>query len=117
LTKRRWAKCGKHVKKPWWETNLHARYIKIKQKDGHLGPYPRILNPRDVQHMIFQGNDMGPFWLSERERDEQHHDKLGNHPMLVKTRKRVKYLCLFIFVIHASNSVQSRTKLYPCGLL
>jgi hypothetical protein len=69
LTKRRWAKCGKHVKKPWWETNLHAQYIKIKQKDGHLGPYPRILNPGDVQHMIFQGNDVGPFWLSERERE------------------------------------------------
>ena len=26
--------------------------------------------------MIFQENDVGPFWLSERERDEQHHDKV-----------------------------------------
>ena len=40
----------------------------IKEKEGYLGLHPRILNPRDVQHMIFQGNDMGPFWLSERDR-------------------------------------------------
>jgi hypothetical protein len=39
----------------------------IKEKEGYLGPYPRILSPGEVQHMIFQENDVGPFWLSKRE--------------------------------------------------
>jgi hypothetical protein len=37
--------------------------------------------------------------------------------MFVKTRKRVKYLCLFVLLVHASNSAQNRTKLYHCALL
>ena len=36
---------------------------------------------------------------------------LGNQPMLVQTRLRVKYLCLFVLLVHASNSVRNHTKL------
>jgi len=37
--------------------------------------------------------------------------------MLVRTRQRVKYLCLFVLLVHASNSVRNRTKLHRCALL
>jgi hypothetical protein len=37
--------------------------------------------------------------------------------MLVRTRQRVKYLCLFVLLVHASNSVCNRTKLHRCALL
>ncbi len=42
---------------------------------------------------------------------------LGNQPMLVQTWHRVKYLCLFILLVHASNSVCNCTKLHCCALL
>jgi hypothetical protein len=42
---------------------------------------------------------------------------LGNQPTLVQTRQRVKYLCLFVLLVHASNSVRNRTKLHRCALL
>jgi hypothetical protein len=42
---------------------------------------------------------------------------LGNQAMLVRTRQRVKYLCLFVLLVHASNSVRSCTKLHRCTLL
>ena len=37
--------------------------------------------------------------------------------MLVKTRKRVLYFCLFVVLVHASNSVRNRTKLHRCAVL
>jgi hypothetical protein len=42
---------------------------------------------------------------------------LGNQPMLFKMQKMVKYLCLFVLLIHASNSVCNCTKLHCCALL
>ena len=42
---------------------------------------------------------------------------LGNQPMLVKMRKRVLYFCLFVVLVHASNSVRNRTKLHRCEVL
>jgi len=37
--------------------------------------------------------------------------------MLPKTRHRIKYLAVFILLIHASNSVHNRTYLHRCALL
>jgi len=37
--------------------------------------------------------------------------------MLPKTRRRIKYLAVFILLIHASNSVRNRTYLHRCALL
>jgi hypothetical protein len=48
----------------------------IKESHGYLGPYPKMHNPGDVQHMVFTKNDPGPFWLSETEREEQCHDTI-----------------------------------------
>ena len=36
----------------------------IKQEKGYLGPYPHTLQVGDIQHMMFQPEDDGPFWLS-----------------------------------------------------
>jgi hypothetical protein len=44
------------------------------------------------------------------------HDN-SNPPMLVKTRHRIKYLALFILLIHISNSVRNHTYLHCCALL
>ncbi len=48
----------------------------IKESHGYLGPYHKILNPGDVQHMVFTESDPGPFCLSEREREEQRQDTI-----------------------------------------
>ncbi len=37
--------------------------------------------------------------------------------MLAKTRHRVRYLALFILLIHASNLVRNRSYLHRCTLL
>ncbi len=39
--------------------------IKIPYKEVEIGPYPRILNPGDVQSMIFTTLDSGPFYKRE----------------------------------------------------
>ena len=50
------------------------RETQIKQEKGYLGPYQRILQPGDTQKMIFEGNDVGPFWMSPEERENRRHD-------------------------------------------
>jgi len=48
----------------------------IKEERGYLGPFSWILNLGDVQHMIFQPSDPGPFWFNEREKEENQKDKV-----------------------------------------
>jgi hypothetical protein len=48
----------------------------IKEVDGYLGPYPKVLKPGDVQSMVFKESDAGPFWLTEQERIEQRYDQV-----------------------------------------
>ena len=43
---------------------------KIKQTNGYLGPYQRILEVGDEQHMVFQEGDNGPFWMTPQERED-----------------------------------------------
>ena len=51
----------------------------IKQEEGYLGPFPRMLGPGDTQFLIFSASDTGPFWMSDAEREESRFDKfLGN---------------------------------------
>ena len=37
--------------------------------------------------------------------------------MLAKTRHRVRYLALFLLLIHANNSVRNRSYLHRCAIL
>ncbi len=36
----------------------------MKQEKGYLGQFPHILNPGDVQSMVFLPGDEGPFWMT-----------------------------------------------------
>ena len=42
----------------------------IEQEDGFLGPFPRILKSSDIQSLVFCESDSGPFWLSDRQRED-----------------------------------------------
>ncbi len=44
------------------QSKLHTSLMK-KEKD-YLGQLPRILNPGDVQSMVFMPGDGGPFWMT-----------------------------------------------------
>jgi hypothetical protein len=44
-------------------------------------------------------------------------EHLAINPCSSKCEKRVKYLCMFVLLVHASNSVHNRTKLHRCALL
>jgi len=52
---------------------LYVWYIN-QRKEGYLRPFSQILNPGDVQYMVFQDKDVGPLLLCETEREEQHHN-------------------------------------------
>ncbi|KAI2514150.1 hypothetical protein MHU86_43 [Fragilaria crotonensis] len=47
----------------------------IVQKEGYLGPFPRSLGPEDTQLLIFSSLDIGPFWMSDDEKEESRIDK------------------------------------------
>ena len=47
----------------------------IQQEEGFLGQFPRILQPGDVQSLVFlPGSDAGPFWMSDVEREDSRRD-------------------------------------------
>jgi hypothetical protein len=52
------------------------RETKIKEVKGYLGPYltPGTLQPGDIQSMVFQPTDSGPFWMSPEEQEKRRHD-------------------------------------------
>ena len=47
----------------------------IAQEEGYLGQFPRVLEPGDIQSLVYSQADIGPFWMSCIERDESRHDK------------------------------------------
>ncbi len=54
--------------KSFRDKQAHLSDTVIKECDGYLGPFPKILRPSYVQSMVFKESDIGPFWLSEQER-------------------------------------------------
>ena len=48
----------------------------MKQENGYLGTNPRILNPGDIQFMVFQTGDTGPFWMTEQHQEAQQKDQV-----------------------------------------
>jgi hypothetical protein len=51
------------------------RYTIIVQEQGYLGAFQRILQPRDIQTLVFSQSDSGPFWMSNLQKEESQHDK------------------------------------------
>jgi hypothetical protein len=56
---------GKHVP---------MRSTVIEAEEGFLGQFQRQLQVGDTQHLVFQSTDIGPFWMSEEERESTRHD-------------------------------------------
>jgi len=48
----------------------------IKDNEGYLGLFPKILQPGDIQSMVFQHDDPEPFWLPAEERLWQRNDEI-----------------------------------------
>ena len=46
----------------------------IKHQQGYLSPFIRILEPGDMQSMVFQVFDIGLFWMTEQDWEAKHHD-------------------------------------------
>ncbi len=65
-----------------WKQAYLCDYL-IKEGDGYLGPYPKLLKSGDVQSIVFKETDAGTFWLIEQERIVQQHDQ-------VEVEKKVK---------------------------
>lgn len=59
---------------------------KIEAEKGYLGPYDRVLNVGDMQQMVFQEGDDGPFWMSSEERETKKHSVLGEPKTKDKTK-------------------------------
>ena len=47
----------------------------IKQGEGYLGAFPRILEPGATQSLVFTQSDSGPFLMSEQEKEVIRHDR------------------------------------------
>ena len=63
-----------HMNKGFGGKLLPMRSSIIEKEEGYLGPFQRTLQPGQVQHLVFQPNDAGPFWLSPEERELCRHD-------------------------------------------
>ena len=48
----------------------------IKEDDGYLGMHQHTLSVSDTQTFSFQPGDDGPFWMTEEERELNHHDHI-----------------------------------------
>ena len=76
-----------NITKAFGGKQAHLHDTLIKECDGYLGPFPKILRPGDVQSMVFKESDIGPFWLSEQERLHQQYDEI-EHGKKVKRKLR-----------------------------
>jgi hypothetical protein len=47
----------------------------IEKEEGYLGRFPRTLEPGNVQSLVFSDSDVGPFWMSDAQREESRDDK------------------------------------------
>jgi hypothetical protein len=66
------------------------RDTQIKQEKGYLGPFPRILNPGDIQSLVFKSTDDGPFWMSREERKKTQHDQVIQGQTRTRTLKKTE---------------------------
>ena len=56
------------------------RETKIKQSQGYLGPHSPKLQVGDMQLMVFNPTESGPFWMTEVQRHETRHDQILDEP-------------------------------------
>ena len=51
----------------------------IKAEDGYLGMHERTINVGDTQSFVFKPDDVGPFSMTEQERELNRHDRILPH--------------------------------------
>ncbi len=56
--------------------------------EGYLGPFNPKLQVGDTQRIFFQPEDVGPFWMTNQERERKHHDFIKPGMKLVKRTKK-----------------------------
>ena len=54
--------------------HIPMRSTVIEEEEGFLGPFQRQLQVGNTQHLVFQSTDIGPFWMSQEEREGNRHD-------------------------------------------
>jgi hypothetical protein len=69
------------------QRTMHS--TKIKAEKGYLGKYQRTLNVGDVQHMVFQEGDEGPFWLTPEQRLATKHSEYHGIETKDKTKSEL----------------------------
>jgi hypothetical protein len=70
----------------WGGKQGRIRATEIKEVYGYLGPHSPVLKVGDIQQMIFQENDDGPFYLSPILRDLRRYDEIRG----TKSKNRLK---------------------------
>ena len=64
-----------NMKKYFGGKQPKMRETKIESTYGYLGRFPSKLREGDIQSMVFQEGDEGPFWMSPQERESRKFDK------------------------------------------
>ncbi|KAI2495669.1 hypothetical protein MHU86_18853 [Fragilaria crotonensis] len=59
----------------------------IERESGFLGPYPRILEPGQIQHLTFDETDAGPFWMETNDCLLNCHDQIDGTPSIAQRNK------------------------------
>jgi len=76
------------IKKGYGGKQRKMRDTIIKEVNGYLGDFPRSLNVGDSQHFTYDFRDIGPFYLSETERELKKFDQELSDKTTTKKRKR-----------------------------
>jgi hypothetical protein len=85
----------------------------IKTEDGYLGMHERTLNIGDTQSFIFEPGDLGPFWMSEAERQLNRHDRILPTPPgdPKKKNKTISELKAELTPLNVMNPTRNKYKL------
>ena len=71
----------------WGGCQEKMRDTKIKE----VGPYPSILRIGDIQRMVFEEQDSGPFYLPNNHRQMRKYGRpTGKWKVITKTKKKLK---------------------------
>jgi hypothetical protein len=79
---------AKKMTKSFGGNQRKMRDTTIKKEQGYLGPYPSKLKPGDVQSMVFNEADDGPFWMTREEQENKRHDKTINDQSTSRTLRK-----------------------------
>jgi hypothetical protein len=59
----------------------------IERESGFLGPYSRILEPGQIQQLMFNEADAGPFWMGTNDCLMYRHNQVDGNPSIAQRNK------------------------------